>query len=265
MAYELLESCNESNVRYVEVSFSAPDHTAMGLDFELMMKAIERGLRRGRSDFGVEADIRIDLVRSSGVESAMETLDWIENRPDGIVSIDLGGPEIQYPPEPFVEVYERAREMGLHTVAHAGESAGPSSIWGAVKGLRVERIGHGVSAVHDSALMDYLKKMSITIETCPMSNVRTRVVEDIREHPIRSFFDHGISLSVNSDDPTFFNTSMNNEYEQLHSQLGFTLDELFKVSMDSISSSFLSSEEKSRLEKLFQDEYEKLCAKVGCS
>ncbi len=258
MTYELLESSKECNVKYVEMSFSAPDHTLQGLDFELMMKAIERGIRRGQSDFGVKADIRIDIVRNYGLESAMESLDMIENRPEGIVSIDIGGSEKEYPSEPYAEVYNRAREMGLHTVAHAGEAAGPQSIWDAVTYLGVERIGHGISAIQDEKLMRHLQETGITLEVCPVSNVRTRVVDSLREHPIRTFFDRGMSLTVNSDDPTFFDTDMNNEYEQLHEVLGFTIQELFQISLNAVESSFVDAETKQQMRREFQNDYSKI-------
>ncbi|MDF1538419.1 MAG: adenosine deaminase [Candidatus Thorarchaeota archaeon] len=258
MAYELLEKSKECNVKYVEISFSAPDHTRAGLDFELMMKAIERGVSRGYSDFGVKADIRIDIVRSYGLKSAMESLDLIESRPDGIVSIDIGGSEKEHPPEPYSVVYDRAREMGLHTVAHAGEAAGPHSIWGAVKHLGVERIGHGVAAIHDETLMTYLEEKGVTIESCPVSNVRTKVVSSLREHPIRTFFDRGLSLTVNSDDPTFFETDMNNEYIQLNQVLGFTLQELFQISLNAIQCSFIDEATKQRMDVEFRNEYSRV-------
>ncbi|MFW9848829.1 MAG: adenosine deaminase [Candidatus Thorarchaeota archaeon] len=262
MAYELLESSKNCNVQYVEMSFSAPDHTIMGLDFDLMINAIRRGIRKGESDFGVKADIRIDLVRSYGIDVAMETLDMIESNPEGIVSIDIGGPEEGYPPEPFEKVYDRAREMGLHTVAHAGEASGPHSIWGAIKQLRVERIGHGVSAVHDETLMKHLKEKGVTIETCPVSNLRTRVVDSLQNHPIRKFFDKGLSLTVNSDDPTFFGTDMNNEYLQLHQDLGFSLHELYQISLNGVETSFLDEETRNRMRSEFENVYSRIANSI---
>lgn len=262
MAFELLQKCHEANVKYVEMSFSAPDHIKVGLDFDLMLEAIRRGIRRGYSKFGVASDIRIDLVRDYGPEFAMETLDRIENNPERIVSIDIGGFEQMYPPEPFAEVYQRAREMGLHTVAHAGEAAGTSSIWGVVNQLGAERIGHAVTAIQDESLMVHLKRKDITIETCPTSNVRTRVVSSLEEHPIRAFFDRGLSLTVNSDDPTFFGTDMNHEYLQLHEVLGFSLEELMSISLNALRVSFIDSEEKLKLREVFESEYEHIRRKL---
>jgi adenosine deaminase len=255
LTYEMLEEDARCNVRYVEASFSAPDHVRKGLDYGLMLNAINRGIRRAGRDFNIECDLRIDLVRNYGPECGMEVLDWIEVKGDKIVAVDIGGSEGDFPPEPYEDVYERAREMGLHLVAHAGEAAGPESVWGAIKYLGVERIGHGVSAIEDLRLMDHIREQGITIESCPVSNLRTGVVASLREHPIREFFDRRIKVTVNSDDPSMFGTNMNNEYVLLNQELGFTPQELFKISLNAIESSFLPEREKERLMKSFKKEY----------
>jgi adenosine deaminase len=258
ITYEMLEGDARCNVKYVEASFSAPDHVRMGLDYGLMLNAINRGVRRARRDFGIECNLRIDLVRNYGPEMGMEVLDWIEGKRDNIVSIDIGGSEREFPPEPYAEVYARAREMGLHLVAHAGEAAGPESIWGAVKKLHVERIGHGVAARGDQALMELLRGEGITIEACPVSNVRTGAVPSISEHPIKGFFDSGIRVTVSSDDPSMFETDMNNEYIQLHGGLGFTVPELFQLSLNAVDSSFLPDSRRRELKRSFMEEYSRL-------
>jgi adenosine deaminase len=153
--------------------------------------------------------------------------------------------------------------MGLHLVAHAGEAAGPSSIWDTVKYLNVERIGHGVTAIHDDALLNHLKEKGIVIEACPISNIRTGVVESIEKHPIRQFYDRGLVVTVNSDDPSLFGTDMNNEYMQLHSKLGFTIPELLQLSLNAVDSAFISYKERDRFRKQFENEYENLETKFN--
>ena len=258
ITYEMLENCAKSNVRYVEASFSPRDHIPKGLEFDKMADSINRGIRRATQDFGVETNIRVDLVRSSSIEQAMEILDMIENKPDNIISIDLGGNEAQDPPGPFAEPYKRASTMGLHRVAHAGEASGPDSIWEAIRSLDVERIGHGVTARQDPELVEYLKRERIAIEMCPMSNLRTGVVPSIKEHPIREYFDLGLLVTVSSDDPSLFHTDMNNEYIQLHQQLGFTVPELFQISMNGVDAAFLDEEIKSQLRSSFLSEYNRI-------
>jgi len=245
-------------VKYTEISFSPSDHAQCGLDFELTMDAIERGITKAGKAFGIYADVRIDLVRKPGVASAMRFLDQIENRPEGIVSVDMGGLEDAFPAEHFKEVYERARKMGLHLVVHAGEALGPESMWDAIEYLNVERIGHGVSAIRDPALMKYLREKGITLEICPISNIRTRVVPSISEHPIKEFLKQGLSITVNSDDPSFFDTDMNNEYIQLHQELGFTLDELFNLSLNALETSFIDDDLRKQMQLQFHSEYDKI-------
>ena len=262
ITYEMLEDDARCNVRYVEASFSAPDHVKEGLDYGRMLDAINRGARRAREDFGIECNLRIDLVRNYGPDHGMEVLDWIEAKGDNVVAVDIGGSERGYPPEPYEGVYARAREMGLHLAAHAGEAVGPESIWGALRHLDVERIGHGTSAIKDPYLLTYLRDCGITVETCPVSNVRTNAVPSVGEHPVRAFYDSGIRVTVNSDDPSMFGTDMNNEYFQLHRQLGFTVPELFQISLNAVDSAFMPDGEKARLREEFHEEIDRLTADV---
>ncbi|MFW9807084.1 MAG: adenosine deaminase [Candidatus Thorarchaeota archaeon] len=255
ITYDMLEKCAECNTHYVEASFSPRDHLQHNLDFSKMVKAINLGIDRAHSSFGIEANIRIDLVRSSTQDEAMEILDMVEKNPHNIVSIDIGGNEPLFPPKPFAEVYRRAREMGLHLVAHAGEAAGPQSIWDALEFLDVERIGHGVSAREDSKLIDYLNERRIGIEMNPVSNLRTGVVKSIREHPVREFYDKGLLVTVNSDDPSLFHTDLNNEFIQIHKHLGFTLSELFQLSLNGITSAFTDESVKKDMREMFSKKY----------
>ena len=264
IAYEMLEQDAHCNVRYVEASFSAPDHVLRGLDYGKMLDVINRGISHARMDFGIECNIRVDLVRNYGLEMGMEVLDWIESKNNNIVSIDLGGSEERFPTKPYKHAYQRARNMGLHLVAHAGEAAGAESIWQAVNELGVEHIGHGVTAINEPKLLKHLKKRSIAIEACPTSNVRTRVVRTLKNHPIKVFHDLGLTVTVNTDDPSMFGTDMNREYLQLHRQLGFSLSELFKLSLNAVNSSFLPEGSKYRMLESFIKTYNRIQDEEEC-
>ncbi len=254
ITYEMLEGDAQCNVRYVEASFSAPDHIFQGLEYSRMLEAINKGIRRAQRDFGIQCNIRIDLVRNYGPEVGMEVLDWIESKGNNIVSIDIGGSEHKFPPKPFKDVYLRAKEMGLHLVAHAGEAAGPQSIWDAVRYLNVEHIGHGLAASSDPRLLDYLFERGITIEMCPTSNIKTGVVPSLHRHPIKTFLKRGLTITVSTDDPSMFGTDMNNEYLQLHRRLNFTIPELFRLSLNAIDSSFLPENQKTKMRESFKQE-----------
>jgi aminodeoxyfutalosine deaminase len=258
ITYEMLENDARCNVRYVEASFSPYDHIYRGLDYSLMLDAINKAVRRARSDFGIECNLRVDLVRNYGPAVGMEILDLIEQKSNNIVSVDIGGSEERFPPKPYASVYHRAKKMGLHLIAHAGEAAGPESIWDAVKYLNVERIGHGVAASRDPELMNYLLKRGITIEMCPTSNLKTKVVSSLKKHPIRTFLEKGLSVTVSTDDPSMFGTDMNNEYLQLHQHLNFTIAELFQLSLNAVDSSFLPEKKKTNMRESFLKEFERL-------
>ncbi|MHA1943139.1 MAG: adenosine deaminase [Candidatus Thorarchaeota archaeon] len=262
ITFDMLKKCSECNTRYVEASFSPRDHLQHDLDFSKMVGAVNKGIDRAREKFGIETNIRIDLVRSSTQDEAMEILDLIEKNPTNIVSIDIGGNEAKFPPEPFAEVYERARKMGLHLVAHAGEAAGPQSIWDVIEFLKVERIGHGVTAREDEKLIAFLKEKQIGIEMSPISNVRTGVVKSIQDHPIREFYDKGLLVTINSDDPSLFHTDLNNEYIQIHKHLGFTLTELFQLSLNGIETAFVDEAKKTALRDSFSTEYSQIMSQV---
>ncbi len=259
IAYETLEDQASQNVLHSEIIFSATSRVKRaGLDFGLIMAAYNKGIRRAEKNFGITCSTRIDLIRDYGPEYSLEELGWIEEHPDGIVGIELGGGEHDYPPAQFKEAYDKAREMGLRLVAHAGEAAGPESMIDAVNILGVERIGHGFTAKDSVEAIELLKRKGVTVETCPVSNVRTGVCKDIKDHPVRQYFDSGVSISVNSDDPTMFWTDMNNEYMTLHEVHGFTIPELYEISVNSLKTSFLPEEKKQEHLEDFQKRYEKL-------
>jgi len=186
-----------------------------------------------------------DLVRDSGPERASVTLSEVsEVRSLGVVGIGLGGSEQEFPPEPFEEAYEEARKLGFHTTAHAGEAAGVESIWGAIRNLHVDRIGHGTRAEEDESLLAYLTEHQIPLEMCPISNVRTGVVRSLEEHPVRRYFERGISVTINTDDPKMFGSCLSEEYRLLEEKLGFSRDEIRTLILNAVQSAWLPKDGK---------------------
>ena len=192
----------------------------------------------------IDVALIADLVRDHGPEQAALTLDAItEVREDaGIVGIGIGGSEHAFPPEPFAPVYQRARARGFKTSAHAGEAAGPESIRGAVEALAVDRIGHGTRAHEDPAVVALLAERQIPLEVCPWSNVATGVVADIAAHPVRRYWDAGLRLTINSDDPHMFNTSLVDEFAALHRHFGFTADDVRQLLLNAVDAAWLPAE-----------------------
>lgn len=233
------------NIWYTEMFYSSPDFARHGLETQKLTEAIRAGLDRVPE---VEVALVADLVRDFGPEKAAITLAKVAEVKDlGVIGIGIGGSEQDFPPEPFAEVYEKARELGFHTSAHAGEAAGAASIWGAIRSLRVERIGHGTRAEEDESLIDYLAGQGIPLEVCPISNVRTGVVSSIKKHPVRRYFERGIVVTINTDDPKMFGNSLAEEYRLLEQELGFSRDEIRALILQGVRASWLSGEKKQRL------------------
>lgn len=238
------------NVRYAEAFFSPSDFSRHNLQPQPLTVAMRAGLRRVPE---IEVALIADVVRDSGPEKAAITLAAVnEVKEEGVIGIGIGGSEQRFPPEPFAEVYHRARALGFHTTAHAGEAAGAESIWGAIRSLEVERIGHGTRAFEDPSLLDYLRQHPIPIEMCPLSNVRTGVVARIEEHPIRQYFERGMWVTVNSDDPKMFNNSLAEEYQLLVERLGFSPAELRELLINTIRASWLPEARKQGLMREFE-------------
>ena len=241
------------HVRYVEMFYSPPDFARFGLTPQALTVAIRSGLQRVPE---VEVALVPDVVRDSGPAEAARTLAAVaEVRDQGVVGIGLGGSEHAFPPEPFAPVFEQARKLGLQTTAHAGEAAGAESIWGALRSLQAGRIGHGTRAYEDPALLDYLAEQQIPLEMCPLSNVRTGVVPDLAAHPIRRYFDHGILVTVNTDDPAMFNNSLAEEYAGLAEVHGFTPAELRQLALNAVAASWLPEPRKAALAKEIAGSY----------
>ena len=169
----------------------------------------------------------------------------------GVIGLGIGGSEQRFPPEPFACVYERARALGLRTTAHAGEVAGPSSVWGAIRALGVERIDHGLRAVEDPDLVAYLVERRLPVTSCPGSNVATGAVASRAGHPIRRLFDAGVLISVATDDPAMFGLSMAGELAALQLTLDFTDDEIRQLLLNAVESCWLAAGRRAALRVAF--------------
>jgi adenosine deaminase len=233
------------NIRYAETFYSPPDFARHGLEPQSLTQAICAGLAHVPD---VEIALVADLVRDDGPDNAGLVLQQVnEVRDLGVVGIGIGGSEARYPPEPFAEVYATARRLGFRTSAHAGEAAGAASIWGAIRALGADRIGHGTRAAEDPDLLDHLAARQIPLEMCPISNLRTGIVRSLAEHPIRRYFDHGILVTVNTDDPKMFGNSLADEYRALEMELGFSRDQIRRVILNAIEASWLPEDRKAPL------------------
>jgi adenosine deaminase len=245
IAEQVARDLARQNILYAEVFYSPGDFSRYGLHVQELTAAVCIGLARVPE---IEVALIADMVRDSGPERAAITLQEVhEVQGLGVIGIGIGGSEQNYPPEPFAAVYEQARRFGLHTTAHAGEAAGATSIWGAIRSLHAERIGHGTRADEDPALLDFLAEQQIPLEMCPISNLRTGIVSDIAHHPIRRYFERGLLITVSSDDPKMFGNSLAQEYAILEKELGFSPAEICRLIENAVRASWLTEDKKAAL------------------
>jgi adenosine deaminase/aminodeoxyfutalosine deaminase len=244
IAYRLLEQLKAQNVLHAEVYVSVGVCLWRKLDFDAIFEGLERGRQRGEEDFGISLLWIFDAVRQFGPGAAQDVFELAAKYRDrNVAGIGIGGDEQKAPPELFREQYKYAAGQGLRLTAHAGESAGPESIWGALN-LGAERIGHGLTAGQDPELIEELAQRQIPIEICLTSNLRTACCGKISEHPMRAYFDHGLMLTLNTDDPAMFGTTLTREYELAQTEFAFSDDHLRELARNSFEASFLPAEKK---------------------
>jgi len=216
------------------------------IEFEPLFAGMERARKQAEQDFGITAYWIFDAVRHFGPEEAalvFRKAAELQSEHPSIIGIGIGGDERCVGSEPFRELYAEARDAGLHLTAHAGESVGPEGIWGAIN-IGAERIGHGLSAIQDAELMSVLVERQIPIEICISSNLRTGCCSRLADHPVRRYFDAGLMITLNSDDPAMFLGDLQDEYRLAHEAFGFTEEHLRELAANSIEASFLPAARK---------------------
>lgn len=235
-----------NNIVYCELFFSPSMFLKKGFTFPGMLDTIQEAIDEIERRKDLKINLIIDVSRTFGTENAQANLEaTLLHKTPMIIGVGLGGDEQKGPAKLFGEVFAVAASRGLHVVAHAGEDDGPQSIWDALQTLKVERIGHGISAIQDPELVRYLAEKQIPIEICMTSNLFTqKYVSKIQDHPVRPFYDAGVLITVNTDDPTFFNSTILDEFWLLHSKLKFSMEEIKDIILNGFRASFLSEEEK---------------------
>lgn len=248
LTYEIGRELGRQRVRYAEVTVTPYSSVRRGIPAAAFCEAIEDARTGAARDFGVDLRWCFDIPGEAGLASAEQTLRIaLDERPDGLISFGLGGPEIGVPRPQFKPYFDQARAAGLHSVPHAGETTGPETIWDAVRELGAERIGHGIAAAQDERLMAYLAEHRIPLEVCPTSNLRTRAVGSYDQHPIAKLVAAGVPVSVNSDDPPMFGTTLEQEYAIAARLLGLDRAGVTELARAAVRHSFLDPAGKSAL------------------
>lgn len=254
VAYENVEDALNAQIDYAELRFS-PYYMAMkhNLPVQGVVEAVIDGVRAGERDFGLKTNLIGIMSRTFGTQACQQELDGILAHKDHIVAVDLAGDELGQPGERFIDHFKQVRDAGLHITVHAGEAAGPESMWQAIRELGATRIGHGVKAIHDPKLMDFLAEQRIGIESCLTSNVQTSTVASLATHPLKTFLDHGILACINTDDPAVEGIELPHEYELAAPQAGLSPEQIRRAQINGLELAFLSDAEKSDLKIKVQD------------
>jgi adenosine deaminase len=249
VAYENVVDAQSEGIDYIELRYS-PWFMAKTHDMNPreVMEACADGIRAAERDTGMRANIIGILSRTYGTEACLKELDAILAHRDHIVAVDLAGDEHRFPAHLFKPHFDRVRDAGLHVTIHAGEAAGPESVWSAINDLGAERIGHGFRAIEDPALVDYLAGQGIGLESCPTSNLHTSTVRNYAAHPIRQLADQGVKFCLNTDDPGISAIDITHEYVVAAPALGLTSAQVHQSQLDGLEMAFLSRQEKAALQ-----------------
>jgi adenosine deaminase len=259
MTRSYLERAAAQNVRYVEFRFNAAGPARRGLPLWEGLEAIAAARREAFENWGIRSGLLVGHSRhrpEEGISTATLAVQAVEK---GLANgIDLSGDETRYPVSYFRDAFRRAREYDLRITIHAGEWAGPQSVWDAIRQLYAERIGHGVRSNEDPELIKFLRDEGITLEVCPTSNVFTGVYPALNQHPLRQLYEAGLKVTISSDDPPLFGTDIDREYALLESVYGFTSEEVAEVTLNAVEAAFLPKEEKAILRQEVVEGYQAL-------
>ena len=249
VTYEIARDMAEGqSLRYAELTCTPHTSVIRGIPIEAYTEAIEDARIAAERDFGLVLRWIYDIPGELGVPAADATIGYaLDHRVDALVGFGLGGPEVGVPRPQFQPHFEAARAAGLHSVPHAGETTGPQTVWDAVRLLGAERVGHGTSSAQDFTLLEHLAEEGIALEVCPSSNVATHAVGSIEEHPLRTFVEAGVPVSIASDDPPMFNTTLNREYELAAELLDLDRDGIAELARTSVRVSFAPEDVKARI------------------
>ena len=249
LTYSYLKECAENKVLYVEAMISSTHAKQKGMSYRSFLEGVSEGAKQAESDFGIVSKYIMNGIRHLGAESVQSTAEEVLNNPhNDLVGFGLAGDELHFPPKLFKKTFDMLKEAEFPITVHAGEWDGPERIRDAIILLHPTRLGHGVRSIEDPKLIDQIKDLDIVLETCPTSNVATKIYKDYKDHPVKKLFDQGIKITVNSDDPPFFNASIAGEYNVMKN-LGLSDDDLKSLTRNAIESAFCDQQTKSRLLK----------------
>ncbi len=257
---EFLIGQAEQNILYSEVTFTPfNQYHNNRLGFHEQMDAVNRARAWAEKELGVRMGIIMDIPRIFSSEDGLTIADWaIERYGDGLIALGLGGPEVNNPPEKFQEAFDKVRAAGLPCILHAGETVGPSSIWSAIHVAETKRIGHGVRAMEDPKLVEYLREKQIPLEVCPTSNICLKVYPSMQEHSLPELMDRGLYVTINSDDPPMFNTTLTNEYLVCQQAFDWEIETIEQLVLNAADVTLLPDTERQTMRSAFEKDFKRL-------
>lgn len=249
MTWAYLTKAHAQHVRHAEIMFDPQTHTDRGIPFETVITGIHRALEDARKKYKVTSKLILSFLRHLSEEAAFKTLEEGAKYKKWITAVGLDSSEVGNPPEKFQRVYQKARDLGFLSVAHAGEEGPAAYIWGALDELGAMRIDHGVRSIEDEKLIARLKETQIPLTVCPLSNTKLRVFDKMEDHDLKKLLDMGLCVMVNSDDPAYFGGYVNENYIAVQEALDLSRDDLYQLARNSFEASFLKPDEKKALIK----------------
>ncbi len=253
LTFAYLEKASSQNVLLSEIMFDPQTHLERGVKFETVINGIYSAMKEAKKSFGIDSLLILSFLRHLTEEEAFETLKEALPFKKIITAVGLDSSEVGNPPSKFKNVYKEAKELGFRLTAHAGEEGPPSYVYEALDILNVERIDHGNRSLEDEKLTKRLAEMKIPLTVCPLSNLKLKVVNDLKKHPLKTMLEKGLFATVNSDDPAYFGGYINENFVEIAEALNLTDDEIFTLARNSFRASFLSDEKKNEYLTVFEN------------
>ncbi len=246
--FDVFEQLQRDNVIYAEILLFPYLHTNRGLSAEKVVEIVDKAVTQASEEMGIEARIILSVLRHYSTQQSLATVKLVEHfQGTHVVGVDLGGYEAAYPLFAHIPAFQYAAQHGIPRTVHAGEMLGAESVWDTLKYLHPSRLGHGVRSIEDPALLEHLRKEQIHLEVCPTSNVQLDLYKTYADHPINSFYESGMAVSVNTDTRTMTNVTLTQEYERLHQVFGWQKEHFFRCNLNAIHAAFLPEDTKQYL------------------
>jgi len=257
LTWAYLEKVHLQNVQHTEIFFDPQTHTSRGIKLSTVIEGINEALIDGRKKLGISSNLILCFLRHLSEAEAFQTLENALEFKDLIIGVGLDSSERGHPPSKFKRVFEQALKEGFKTVAHAGEEGPAEYVWEAIDLLKVSRIDHGNNSLQDKNLVDELVNRKIPLTVCPISNLKLKVIAEMKNHPLKTMLEKGLFVTVNSDDPSYFGGYVNENFQAVSTALNLNKEEIFQLAKNSFYASFLDENTKremiERVERFYME------------